>query len=140
MTSLELERPRTQQDNGHYDAKVVDAQAVKALELKVLGWSDIAIGKELGLNRMTVAKRLRYAVETHGQQTVAEYRELGKQRYEALIRTALASADPDNPLEAVRVAGDLNAKLMRLVGAEAPPQVDVHVTVETEQEKSLRRT
>ena len=40
--------------------------------------------------------------------------------------------------EAVRLWFDGTAKYARLVGAEAPPQVEMHVTVETEQERGLR--
>jgi DNA-binding Lrp family transcriptional regulator len=138
MTSQELERVKTRQRGHRYSNAEVDAQALRAMELKVRGWSDVEIGTELGLSRPTVAKRVQHAVATLGPATVTEYREIAKQRYEALIKAALDAADSDNALEVVRVVGDLNAKYARLVGAEAPPQVDVHVTVETEQEKSLR--
>lgn len=142
MTSQALERSWIPNPNGNqgrrFSPNEIEAQAVEALRLKVLGWSDIDIGKNLGINRMTVGKRIKYAVETHGQATVAEYREVGKQRYEALIREALTDVTPETKAEAIRIAGDLNAKLMRLVGAEAPVQAEVHVTVETEQEKQLR--
>jgi DNA-binding Lrp family transcriptional regulator len=138
MTSQELEKPRGKSKNGHYSPGAIDAQALRAMELKVKGWSDQAIAEDLGVSRVTAANRIRHAVATLGPATVTEYREIAKQRYEALIKAALDAADPDNALEVVRVVGDLNAKYARLVGAEAPPQVDVHVTVETEQEKSLR--
>jgi DNA-binding Lrp family transcriptional regulator len=137
MTSRAVEKAQGKRNNGHYTASEIEAQALRALELKVRGWSDIAIGEQLGLSRLTVSKRIKHAVATHGAPTVAEYRELGKQRYEALIRTALEKGK-DNPLEAVRVAGDLNAKLMKLVGAEAPVRAEVEVTMVTEQEKQLR--
>ena len=39
----------------------------------------------LGISKPTVAKRIRHAVEQHGQTDVAAYREIAKQRYEAGI-------------------------------------------------------
>lgn len=142
MTSQELERHWIPNPNGEqgrrYSATEIDAQALRAMDLKVKGWSDHAIGKELGLSRVTAAKRVRHAVATLGPATVTEYREIAKQRYEALIKAALDAADSDNALEVVKVVGDLNAKYAKLVGAEAPVQAEVHVTVETEQEKQLR--
>lgn len=145
MTSQELERSWIPNPNGEqgkrYSPSEIEAQALEALRLKILGWSDVDIGKAIapgGLTRQTVAKRIKHAIATHGAPTVAEYREVGKQRYEALIREALTDVTPETKAEAIRIAGDLNAKLMRLVGAEAPVQAEVHVTVETEQEKQLR--
>ena len=139
MTTQEVERSWIPNPGGNqgrrYSPSEIETQAVEALRLKVLGWSDIDIGKKLGFTRATVAKRIKYAIETHGPATVAEYREIGKQRYEALIRETLERATPENYLEAIGRAADLNAKL---VGAEAPVQAEVHVTVETEQEKQLR--
>lgn len=145
MTSQELERSWTPNPNGEqgrrYSPSEIEAQSLEALRLKILGWSDVDIGKAItphGLTRQTVAKRIKHAIATHGAPTVAEYREVGKQRYEALIRETLERATPENYLDAIGRAADLNAKLMRLVGAEAPVQAEVHVTVETEQEKQLR--
>ena len=85
MTTQEVERrvPNPEGHSGrHYNAGEVDAQAMQALDLKVKGWSDSAIGEKLGLSRITVAKRIKHAVATHGAPTVAEYREIVKQRYE----------------------------------------------------------
>lgn len=84
-----------------------------------------------------MAKRLTYAIQTHGQATVAEYREIAKQRYEAGL-AALIPLMADGNLDAIGKWMDGTAKYARLVGAEAPVQVEAHVTVETEQEKQLR--
>ena len=43
-----------------------------------------------------------------------------------------------NKYEAIKVVADINAKFVRLVGAEAPVAVDVEVHHVTEQEKELR--
>jgi hypothetical protein len=103
----------------------------------VLGWSDSEIAEKLNLARQTVQKRVAYGVQQHGQATVAEFREIAKQRYEKGLE-ALSTRVEEGDAEAIRLWFDGTAKYARLVGAEAPPQVDVHVTVETEQEKSLR--
>lgn len=139
MAAQELEK-RGSNPRGHrFSQTEIDAQANKALELKLLGWRDQDIAEHLNLARLTVTRRMQHAIATHGQATVAEHREIAKQRYESLIRAALdAGATMDNPLEAIRIAGDLTAKYAKLVGAEAPVQAEVHVTVETEQEKQLR--
>lgn len=135
MTSQELERSKHYAH--HYSASEVDAQAMEALRLKVLGQRDVDIAAALGISRPTVAKRIRHAVETHGQATVAEYREVAKQRYEVAMQ-ALAPGVKDQDYEAVRLWVETTAKYAKLVGAEAPVQVEAHVTVETEQEKQLR--
>lgn len=138
MTSQELEKVRTNGPKGrHYTAAEVDAQAMEALRLKVLGTRDADIAAQLGLSRPTVAKRIRHAVETHGPTNVTAYREIAKQRYEAGI-AALTDGVRAGDYEAIRLWFDGTAKYAKLVGAEAPVQAEVYVTVETEQEKQLR--
>ena len=121
----------------HYSAAEVDVQAIEALRLKVLGKSDVVISETMGLSRPTVAKRIRHAIATHGQSTVAEYREIAKQRFEAGL-DALVPLIAEGNLDAIRVWLDGTAKYARLVGAEAPVQVEAQVTQVTEQEKELR--
>jgi DNA-binding Lrp family transcriptional regulator len=138
MTSQELEKARPDGPKGrHYTASEVDAQAMEALRLKVLGTRDVDIAAALGLSRPTVAKRIRHAVETHGPTNVTAYREIAKQRYEAGL-TKLVPLMAEGNLDAIRLWFDGTAKYAKLVGAEAPVQAEVHVTVETEQEKQLR--
>ena len=135
MTSQELEKSKSK--GRHYNASEVEAQANEALRLKILGTRDIDIAAALGLSRPTVAKRIRHAIDTTGPLYVAEYREIAKQRYEVAIQ-ALAPGVAERDPEALRLWLDATAKYARLVGAEAPPQVEMHVTVETEQERGLR--
>lgn len=139
MTTQELEKPTGKQNNGHYSAGEKEAQGLEALRLKVLGFSDIAIAEKMGLSRNTVAARLKAALATHGPSTVAEYREIAKQRYELGIRVVAArlEANPDD-LEALKIYLDATSRYVRLVGAEAPVAVDVEVHHVTTQEKELR--
>lgn len=141
MTTQEVERHWIPNPNGNqgrrYSDKDIEAQALEVLRLKVLATPDREIGERLGLSRATVAKRLTYAIQTHGQATVAEYREIAKQRYEAGL-AALIPLMAEGNLDAIGKWMDGTAKYARLVGAEAPVQAEVHVTVETEQEKQLR--
>ena len=91
----------------------------------------------MDLTRQTVSKRISHAVQTLGPRTVEEHREICKQRYEVAIQ-ALAPGVEERDPESVRLWLDATAKYAKLVGAEAPVQVEAHVTVETEQEKQLR--
>ena len=139
MTTQEVEVFQPYPKGYHRSKNEQEAEAIEALRLKILGWRDVQIAEKLNLTRQTVSLRLRHAIKTHGKATVAEYREIAAQRYESLIAAALEHGrNQDNPLEAIRIAGDLTAKFAKLVGAEAPAQVEAHVTVETEQEKQLR--
>ena len=133
-----LDRGRYSQSSRHRSKKEIDAEALQVLRMKVLGWSDVRIGEELGMTRQTVAKRFSYAVATHGQPSVKEFRELAAQRYALLIEKALENVTEANKYEAIKVVADINAKFVRLVGAEAPVAVDVEVHHVTEQEKELR--
>lgn len=137
MTMQELEKPTGKRNNGHYSPTEVDAQANEALRLKILGTRDVDIAAALGISKPTVAKRIRQAVEQHGPVNVEAYREIAKQRYEAGI-AALTPGLMAGDYEAIRLWLDATAKYAKLVGAEAPVQVEAHVTVETEQEKQLR--
>ena len=110
---------------------------MEALRLKVLGTRDVDIAAKLGLSRPTVAKRIRHAVQTHGPHNVTTYREIATQRFEAGL-AALTPGLQAGDYEAIRLWFDGTAKYAKLVGAEAPVQVEAHVTVETEQEKQLR--
>ena len=138
MTSTEVVKLQTWSRGRHYSPGEIEAQGKQAMDLKVRGWSDQKIGEHLGLTRQTVSKRIKYFIATHGPSTVTEYREIAKQRYEALIEKALEDVTPENKYEAIRVAGDLTAKYAKLVGAEAPVAVDVEVHHVTTQEKELR--
>ena len=138
MSEASLQRNTSRSHGYHRTAAEKDAEALRALQLKVLGWRDHEIGELMGLTRQTVSKRISYAIQTHGQATVAEYREIAAQRYESLIRAAMEDVTPENKYEAIKVAADLTAKFARLVGAEAPVQVEAQVIQVTEQEKELR--
>lgn len=140
MTTQEVERWNPNPDGSQgrrYSATEIDAQADEALRLKILGTRDADIAATLGLSRPTVVKRIRHAIASHGETRVAEYREIAKQRYEAGI-AALTPGLQAGDYEAIRLWFDGTAKYAKLVGAEAPVQVEAHVTVETEQEKQLR--
>lgn len=138
MATQEIERiPRGQGKQGHRTPPEIEAESLEVLRLKVLGWSDVSICRELNMARATVTARLRYAVETHGKQNVEEYREIAKQRYEAAI-SALGPLIAEGNLDAIRTWLDATAKYAKLVGAEAPVQVAMEVVQVTEQEKALR--
>lgn len=138
MATQQLERvPRGQGRQGHRSKKEIEAEALEVMRLKVLGWSDVAIGQELNMARMTVSARLKYAVRTHGKKNVETYRQIAEQRYEAAL-SALGPLIAEGNLDAIRTWLDATAKYARLVGAEAPPQVSIEVTQVTEQEKQLR--
>lgn len=137
MTATEVERRRPTGYQSHRTTSEIEAEALEVMRLKVLGWSDVAIGKQLSMARATVTARLRYAVETHGKQNVEEYREIAKQRYEAAI-SALGPMIAEGNLDAIKTWLDATAKYAKLVGAEAPVQVAMEVTQVTEQEKALR--
>jgi predicted DNA-binding protein (UPF0251 family) len=137
MATQELEKVRPSLRGRHFSPAEIDAQAIEALRLKLIGTRDVDIAEALGVSRPTVTKRLQYAIKTHGQQTVNEHREIAKQRYEVLLQAVMPGVR-NGEYEAIRIAGELTAKYAKLVGAEAPVQAEVHVTVETEQEKQLR--
>ena len=137
MATQELEKAATRPRGHRYSPTEVDAQASEALRLKVLGTRDADIAAKLGISKPTVAKRIRQAVEQHGPTNVEAYREIAKQRFEAGI-AALTPGLQAGDYEAIRLWFDGTAKYAKLVGAEAPVQAEVHVTVETEQEKQLR--
>lgn len=141
MTTQAVERhwiPNPGGKNGtHYTQQQIQAQAVEALRLKILGTRDHDIAETLGLSRATVAKRIAYAISELGQQTVAEYREIAKQRYEVAIQALTPGVAAQDP-ESIRLWLDATAKYAKLVGAEAPVQAQVEVTMVTEQEKQLR--
>jgi predicted DNA-binding protein (UPF0251 family) len=137
MATQELEKPTGKRNNGHYTATEIDAQAIEALRLKILGTRDVDIAAALGVARATVTKRLQHAIATHGQATVAEHREIAKQRLEVAL-LALGPGVERGDYEAVGKWVAATAAYAKLVGAEAPVQAEVHVTVETEQEKQLK--
>jgi predicted DNA-binding protein (UPF0251 family) len=137
METKTLEVRPVRRNGQHYSPQEIDAQAIEALRLKILGKRDVDIAAALGVARATVTKRLAQAIETHGQATVAEHREIAKQRLEVALQ-ALAPGVEAQDYEAVRIWAEVTAKYAKLVGAEAPVQAEVHVTVETEQEKQLR--
>ena len=131
----ELEPKRKQ----FYTATEKEAQSLRALELKRLGWLDVDIAADLGVGLATVYRRLRRALDSHTSPEVEHYRMIGTQRYESYLRVfhAALERDPDN-LDAASRAAVVNEKMMRLQGAELPQQVNVEVHQVTEQEKQLR--
>jgi len=135
--SQELEKPQTWSRGRHYSPSEIDAQANEALRLKILGRRDIDIAEHLGISRPTVRSRIRHAIATTGEQSVAEYREIAKQRFEVAVQ-ALAPGVANGDPESIRLWLDATAKYAKLVGAEAPVQAQVEVTMVTEQEKQLR--
>jgi predicted DNA-binding protein (UPF0251 family) len=137
MATQELEVSKPDLRGRHFTATEVDAQAIEALRLKILGTRDVDIAVKLGISRPTVNKRLQQAIATHGQATVAEHREIAKQRLEVAL-LALGPGVERGDYEAVGKWVAATAAYAKLVGAEAPVQAEVHVTVETEQEKQLR--
>lgn len=138
MATQEIERvPRGQGTHGHRSKAEIEAEALEVLRLKVLGWSDVAIGEHLNMARNTVSARLKHAIATHGEKTVAEYREIAQQRYEAGMAKLTPLIDAGS-LDALRLWFDATAKWSKLVGAEAPVQVAMEVTQVTEQEKALK--
>lgn len=137
MTMVDLE-PVTRPGNGYRTEKERQAEELEVLRLKVLGYRDNVIAEQMRMSLPTVRKRLRAAVAQHGPQRVEEYREVCAQRYEALVAMALDEYKNGAGLAAIAEVRNLTREYADLVGAKAPVQVDLAVTVETEQEKQLR--
>lgn len=124
--------------NGYRAPGEREAEELEVLRLKVLGYRDSVIAETLKMSLPTVKKRLQAAVKQHGQTRVEEYREVCAQRYEALVAMALDEYKNGAGLAAIAEVRNLTREFADLVGAKAPVQVDLAVTVETEQEKQLR--
>jgi hypothetical protein len=122
---------------GHRTKRQRQAECLEVLRLKRLGWIDSQIGNQLGMSIPTVHRRLTQALDMFGQPEARHYRMVIAQQYDMLLQVAMQGVEQGD-LESVRAAVSILDRKAKLLGVEAPTQVEVHATVETEQERGLR--
>lgn len=121
----------------HRTKKQREAEALAVLDMKRMGYIDTQIATRLSLSLATVARRVDQALDLFGQPTAAKYRELVAQQYDSLYQQLVPDitlGDHDAIAKAIMIL-DRKAKLL---GLEAPQQIELAVQVETIQDATLR--
>lgn len=122
---------------GHRTKKQVEAEALAALDMKRQGYIDSQIAERLGMSLATVARRVEQALALFGEPTAAQYRALVAQQYDSLYQQLvpdIAAGDHD----AIGKATAILDRKAKLLGLEAPQQIELAVQVETIQDATLR--
>lgn len=115
-----------------------------AWKRKVQGWSARQIAVELECSPATVRGLWREAARENPAADIETYRAVQRERYDELRRLlggVMAQAALLEDFDLMLKTGDRIARLneaeQRLLGLDAPSQVEVAVTVKTEQERQL---
>jgi hypothetical protein len=121
---------------GHRTKGQKQAEMLEVLRMKRLGYLDSQVAEALNMSIPTVHVRRREALELFGESTVEEYRKEIGQQYDILLQATIEGVQAKDEKMIAAATRILQAKA-RLVGADQPAQVEMTVTVETEQEKRL---
>jgi AraC-like DNA-binding protein len=112
------------------------AEQSRVLEMKVLGYRDADIAAELNMSVGTVHRRLTKALDETRPLRADEYREQMKQQYEVAERVSIIGMQEGDQAATANYLRALAGKA-KLLGVDAPVQSEVHLVVETQQEKEL---
>lgn len=111
-------------------------EELEVMRLKVLGWRDVDIASHLSMSIATVHRRLNAALAEQKPLEVGKYREQHKQTLEVLMRQSMPGIEVGDPA-AIANGVRIVDRLAKLLGTDAPQQVETTVTVVTPQEREL---